>query len=46
MTAQNEKFRKIWTLVLGMALAIAAGNMACGETINDLDNSDETEGAT
>ncbi len=38
--------RKFWTLVIGMALAIAAGNMACGNTIKDLDKSDETDGAT
>ena len=38
--------RKFWTLVIGMALAIAVGNMACSKSIADLDRSDETAGAT
>ena len=42
----TDTFRKFWTLVIGMAFAIAAGNMACGSSIKDLDNSDETDGAT
>ena len=38
--------RKFWSLLIGMALAVAAVNMACGNTIKDPDKADETDGAT
>ncbi len=38
--------RKFYTALLLAALFIAAGSMACVSTINDLDKSDETMGAT
>jgi hypothetical protein len=38
--------RKFFALLAFMALAIAVGGMACVETVNSLDKSDETDGAT
>lgn len=38
--------RKFLTYVLLAAMTIAAGSMACGQTLSDLDNGDETDGAT
>jgi hypothetical protein len=38
--------RNLWTLLLGTVLAIAVGNLACNNTIKQLDNSDESDGAT
>ncbi len=36
----------LWTIVLALAFAIAAGNMACNNNIKSVDRSDETDGAT
>ena len=38
--------KKFYALLVIAALAIAAGGMACGDTIEDLDKLDETYGAT
>jgi hypothetical protein len=38
--------RKYAALLVLLAFAIAVGGMACVETIQDLDRSDETFGAT
>jgi hypothetical protein len=38
--------RKFFTLVLIVAMSIAAGSMACIQTINDLDSADETDSGT
>jgi hypothetical protein len=38
--------RKFFALLAFLALSIAAGGMACVQTVNSLDNSDETDGAT
>jgi hypothetical protein len=38
--------RKFFTLLLLGALMIAAGSMACINTVQQLDDSDETDGAT
>lgn len=38
--------RKLYALIAFVAFAIAAGGMACVDTVNELDRSDETDGAT
>ena len=38
--------RKFCCLLVFIVLAIAVGGMACIDTVADLDNSDETDGAT
>lgn len=38
--------RKFFTLLLLGAFMIAAGSMACINTVQTLDNEDETEGGT
>jgi hypothetical protein len=38
--------RKLFALLAFAAIAIAVGGMACDNTINTVDNSDETDGAT
>lgn len=38
--------RKFLALLVLIALGITAGGMACVDTENDIDNSDETDGAT
>jgi hypothetical protein len=38
--------RKLFALLAFAAIAIAIGGMACTDTINEIDESDETDGAT
>ena len=38
--------RKFCALLVFIALSIALGGMACINTVESLDNSDETDGAT
>jgi hypothetical protein len=38
--------RKFAALLVLIAATIAIGGMACVDTVNDLDKSDETDGAT
>ena len=38
--------RKFAALLAFLALSIAVGGMACVDTVNELDQSDETDGAT
>jgi hypothetical protein len=38
--------RKLYALLAFVAFAIAIGGMACVETVNSVDRSDETDGAT
>jgi len=38
--------KKFYALLVLAALSIAIGGMACGDTIESLDNLDETLGAT
>ncbi len=42
----NRTTRKYLALFVLFGLAIAAGGMACVDTTNALDRSDETDGAT
>lgn len=37
---------KFYTLLVIAALSIAAGGLACGDTLEELDKIDETYGAT
>ncbi len=36
----------LWAIVLALAFAITAGNLACTNNIKSVDRSDETDGAT
>lgn len=38
--------RKFFALLAFVALSIAAGGMACVDTVQQVDKSDETDGAT
>jgi hypothetical protein len=38
--------RKFFALLAFITLSIAVGGMACVQTVEELDNSDETDGAT
>lgn len=38
--------RKFCALLVFLALSIAMGGMACIDTVNEIDDSDETDGAT
>jgi hypothetical protein len=38
--------RKFYVLLAFIALSIAVGGMACVDTVEQLDRSDETDGAT
>ena len=38
--------RKFLALLAFIALSIAVGGMACVDTVNSIDKSDETDGAT
>jgi hypothetical protein len=38
--------RKFYSLLIIAALTIAAGSMACSETLETLDNQDETDSGT
>lgn len=38
--------RKFYALLAFIALSIAVGGMACVDTVEELDKSDETDGAT
>jgi hypothetical protein len=39
-------YRNFLVLLVLAALTIAAGGMACGNKVRDIDTSDETDGAT